>query len=43
MFDNLSHWQWIAIAWGQLIVAYVAYLVYLRRIERRNREGSGGP
>lgn len=38
MFDNLTHWQWIAIAWGQLVVAYVAYLLYLRRVERRARE-----
>jgi len=43
VFDNLTHWQWIAIAWGQLVVAYVAYLLYLRRVERRAREGNHEP
>ncbi|MFO7546326.1 MAG: hypothetical protein R6W77_12615 [Trueperaceae bacterium] len=39
MWANLSHTQWIALAWGQLILAYVGYLVYLGWRARRAREG----
>ncbi|MFA5550472.1 MAG: hypothetical protein WDA03_02545 [Trueperaceae bacterium] len=39
MFDNLGHWTWITLAWGQVVLAYVIYLLYLRRMERRIREG----
>ncbi len=38
MFDHLSQWQWVWLAWGELILAYIGYLVYLgwraRRIKR---------
>ena len=37
MFDNWGPWVWIAVAWGQLVLAYVVYLLYLRRLERRAR------
>lgn len=40
MFDNLSPWTWITLAWGQVVLAYVIYLLYLRRLERRIREGA---
>lgn len=39
MFDNLGPWTWIAIAWGQVVLAYVIYVLYLRRLEKRIREG----
>lgn len=39
MWANLSHSQWIVLAWGQLILAYVAYLVYLGWRARRARQG----
>lgn len=42
MFDNLGHWTWIALAWGQVALAYVGYLLYLRRLERRIQEGEEG-
>lgn len=42
MFSNLTHWQWVAIAWGELILAYVIYLVYLARLEKRARDKSDG-
>lgn len=38
MFEHLTHWQWVWLAWGELIVAYVGYMLYLawrrRRVER---------
>lgn len=40
MFDNLGPWTWITIAWGQVFLAYVIYLLYMRRLERRIREGA---
>jgi len=33
MFENWTQWNWVALAWGQLILAYVGYLVYLNRRE----------
>lgn len=35
MFDGLTHWQWVWLAWGELAVAYVGYLLYLRWRGRR--------
>lgn len=35
MFESISPWGWVALAWGELIVAYGAYLVYLGRRRRR--------
>ena len=35
MFENLSNWTWVAIAWLQLLVAYGGYLLYLRNRARR--------
>ena len=26
---NWSQWHWVAFAWGQLIVAYLGYLLYI--------------
>jgi hypothetical protein len=42
VFDNLSAWTWVAIAWGQLVLAYVIYLLYMRQLERRIRDGADG-
>lgn len=33
MFENWTQWHWVALAWGQLILAYIGYLVYLNRRE----------
>lgn len=30
MFDDWSTWTWVAMAWLELVVAYGAYLIYLR-------------
>ena len=38
MFDNLSPWTWVIVAWGQVALAYVIYLLVLRRLERNIRE-----
>lgn len=42
MFENLSAWQWVALAWIQLAIAYGGYLLYLRgrrrRLERERAE-----
>ena len=38
MFDNLSHWGWVGLAWAELLLAYGGYLFYLSRRERRARE-----
>lgn len=37
MWADLTPTQWIAIAWGELIVAYAAYLVYLNWRARKAR------
>ena len=29
LIANWSQWHWVAFAWGQLIVAYLGYLLYL--------------
>ncbi len=39
MFDNLGPWTWITLAWGQVVLAYVIYLLYMRRLEKRIRGG----
>lgn len=40
MSVKLSHWGWVAVAWGQLFLTYVLYLLYLRHLERRATEGN---
>ncbi len=37
MFDHLSHWQWVALAWLELLVAYAGYTLYLSWRARRAR------
>lgn len=37
MFADLSPWAWVAIAWGEVLVAYGAYLAYLSWRERQAR------
>ncbi len=29
MFEAWSHWTWVSIAWAEVVLAYVGYLVYL--------------
>lgn len=41
MFDNLSNWTWVALAYGEVILAYAGYLVYLGWRERRARNRKG--
>ncbi len=31
MFDSWTQWHWVAFAWGQVILAYIGYGVYLYR------------
>ena len=35
MFDGWSAWTWVLVAWGELLVAYAGYVIYLRRREAR--------
>ena len=35
MFDNLGSWVWVGFAWAELIIAYIAYLLYLNWREQR--------
>lgn len=42
MFANLSHWQWVAIAWAELFLAYAGYLAYLAWREHQARRAGGG-
>ena len=38
MFNNLSPWGWVALAWVEVLLAYGGYLYYLAWRERRARE-----
>lgn len=38
MFDTLSDWAWVALAYAQVVLAYAGYLAYLRWRERRVRK-----
>jgi hypothetical protein len=29
VFDNWTQWTWVSIAWGELLLAYGGYLLYL--------------
>lgn len=35
MFDSWNQWVWVSIAWAQVVLAYVGYLVYLGWRRRR--------
>jgi hypothetical protein len=35
VFDTMSQWTWVAIAWLQVLLAYGGYLVYLAWRRRR--------
>jgi hypothetical protein len=35
VFDAMSQWAWVLVAWSQLVIAYVGYLVYLGWRRRR--------
>lgn len=35
VLDNLTPWGWVLLAYGQLVVAYGGYAIYLRWRERR--------
>lgn len=37
MFDRLGPWQWVALAWLELVVAYAGYALYLAWRARRAR------
>ena len=37
MFEDWTAWTWVWVAWGQLLFAYVAYELYLRRREAAAR------
>lgn len=38
MFNSISEWGWVAIAWLQLILSYIGYLWYLHQRERQIRQ-----
>lgn len=38
MFNNLSQWAWVGIAWAELLIAYGGYLLYLNWRARRAGE-----
>jgi hypothetical protein len=29
VFESSNHWAWVTLAWGELILAYGGYLLYL--------------
>ena len=29
MFEGWNHWTWVGIAWAEVVLVYVGYLVYL--------------
>ena len=35
MFDNIPDWGWVAAAWGEVVLAYIGYLLYLRHRAKR--------
>ncbi len=35
MFDSWTQWHWVAFAWGQVILAYIGYGIYLHKRDRR--------
>jgi len=35
VFEGWSHWTWVTIAWGQVVLAYGGYLAYLGWRKRR--------
>lgn len=35
MFDAIGPWGWVAIAWGEVVVACLGYYLYLGRRRRR--------
>ncbi|CAN5841252.1 hypothetical protein BH23DEI1_BH23DEI1_01390 [soil metagenome] len=35
MFDSWNQWVWVSIAWAQVVLAYVGYLIYLGWRHRR--------
>ena len=39
MFNSISNWTWVALAYGEVVLAYLGYLLYLRWRERRARNG----
>jgi hypothetical protein len=41
VFANLTHWQWVTIAWLELFIAYGAYLGYLAWRQRQARRAGG--
>ncbi len=43
MFPNLTPWQWVWVAWGELALVYIGYLLYLAHRERRNRQDKESP
>lgn len=42
MFADLTHWQWVAIAWAEVLVVYAGYLLYLAWRSRQARRGGDG-
>ncbi len=46
MFNGWTPWAWVFFAWGQLVVAYAGYLLYLRwrvkRLEKLEESSSNG-
>jgi len=42
VFADLSHAQWVAVAWGELLLTYAGYLLYLAWRARRARRAGGG-
>ena len=38
VFETLSQWGWVSIAWAEVLAAYVGYLLYLRWRAKRARD-----
>ena len=38
MFEWMTQWHWVGLAWAHLILSYLGYLVYLRSRAKRASE-----
>ncbi len=41
MLADLTQNQWVAIAWGELLLVYAGYLLYLRWLARKKAKLEG--
>lgn len=42
MLADLTQGQWVALAWGELLIVYAGYLGYLRWLRQKKAKAEGG-